>query len=171
MKTINPGTTRKTHGLTGTVEYVAWQHMIRRCIDKGLKNYSEYGGRGIKVCDRWMGVDGFSNFIEDMGNRPGRAFSLDRIDNDGDYTPENCRWATRLIQNINQRAHFDSTSGVKGVHYIKSQKAWRAVLGLNGAKIYLGQFRNMEDAVKARLAGEEKYHKPILDKANGLTPK
>lgn len=83
-----------------TPEYRAWQHMKTRCYNFNAKNYDNYGGRGIEVCERW--VDNFKNFLEDMGTRPD-GYSLDRIENDGDYEPGNCRWATRTQQNRNSR--------------------------------------------------------------------
>lgn len=76
--------------------------MNYRCKSPNHTHYKDYGGRGIKVCARWQGAAGFHNFIEDMGERP-KGTSIDRIDNDGDYTPDNCRWATHKEQSINKR--------------------------------------------------------------------
>lgn len=89
----------KKHGhATGySPEYRAWHHMRERCYNKNDKRYDDYGGRGIVVCDRWM--ESFENFLADMGLRPSKEYSLDRFpNNDGNYEPSNCRWATRLQQ-------------------------------------------------------------------------
>lgn len=81
--------------------YVAWRAMIQRCESPGKDKYKYYAGRGIKVCKRWR--KSFEAFLEDMGNKPSPDLSLDRINNDGDYEPGNCRWATRSQQIQNSR--------------------------------------------------------------------
>jgi hypothetical protein len=92
---------RASMGVPGkTVEYTAWLGMKQRCYDPNVRCFARYGGRGINVCDRWL--HSFSAFLADMGRRPSPSHSLDRIDNDGDYEPGNCRWATHAEQVFNR---------------------------------------------------------------------
>lgn len=95
----------RTHGHSvgykATREYATWCRMITRCTNPNRERWKHYGGRGIKVCDRWR--HSFQAFLDDMGPRPSVKHSIDRINNDGHYEPGNCRWATALQQTHNRR--------------------------------------------------------------------
>lgn len=98
---------RTNKGDSQTPEYRAWINMRARCENKKHPRYPDYGGRGIVVAERWLGKDGFKNFLNDVGRRP-RGCSLDRIDNESNYSPDNCRWATAKQQANNRRARKKS---------------------------------------------------------------
>jgi hypothetical protein len=99
-----------THGLSGKnrSQYMAWYHMVERCHNPKSSRYSQYGGRGISVCDRWR--NSVENFFEDMGDKPD-GMTLDRINVDGDYCPENCKWSTWEEQQNNKQDSVKLSSG------------------------------------------------------------
>jgi hypothetical protein len=100
--------TRKTHGQKGSRTYETWKAMRQRCLNPRNPSYPRYGGRGITICDRWLS---FENFLTDMGERP-EGKSLDRINNDLGYSPNNCRWATNKEQSRNRRSCVYVQDGV-----------------------------------------------------------
>jgi len=118
------GLIARTHGKARTAEHVIWLAMIDRCRNPRNKNYPRYGGRGITVCDRWM--ESFAAFLSDMGKRPSRKHSIDRIDNDHGYEPGNCRWATVAEQHRNKSNTVRLTAG--GV--TRTMTEWAAVTGI-----------------------------------------
>jgi len=99
-KNLKKGQDRKTHGLTNTSTYNSWRSMIQRCDNPNSPAYKNYGGRGITYPTEWKD---FNNFFEDMGQRPSREYSIDRIDNDKSYSTDNCKWSTYFEQNNNKR--------------------------------------------------------------------
>lgn len=100
-----------THGLSRHSAYNSWKKMIQRCTDPKNQDYKYYGGRGIKVCDRWLDV---RNFVEDMGERK-KGWSIERIDVDGDYTPKNCFWIPMKYQAKNRRKWSHTEEGKRRI--------------------------------------------------------
>jgi len=138
--------------------YKAYHAMHDRCENPNSTFYKYYGGRGIKVSERWSGIRGFPTFLKDMREKPD-GYSLDRIDNNGGYEPSNCRWASKTTQQYNQRKSVVNTSGHKGVHYYKANGKWTAYIGQNGKRINLGYFADIESAIKARKDAESQAKK------------
>jgi len=91
---------RTKHGMCGSPEYIAWKNIKIRCYNPKFSGFHRYGGRGIAVCDEWR--NSFEDFYNDMGDRPSKGHSIDRIDNDGNYEPSNCKWSTKEEQMSNR---------------------------------------------------------------------
>lgn len=154
------------HGMQGTRFYRIWQAMNNRCNNAKDKYFYKYGGRGIKVCERWRK---FENFYEDMFQQyqdhcdefgEGNT-SIDRIDNDLGYNLENCRWATNEVQSKNKGINRNNSSGVKGVAWRSDLGKWTACIGVNYKLIYLGSFETKELAIGARDEAEQKYWRNV----------
>lgn len=132
-------------------EYKVWEGMRQRCLNKNNHAYEHYGERGIKICERWRGAHGFKNFLEDMGDRPSGC-SLDRIDVNGDYCKENCRWATTRSQACNKR----NNRKVPGVTPQPNCSTWVARYRCSGKNL-CKCCKTYEEAVAKRLEWEQKY--------------
>lgn len=134
--------------------YKIWQGMRQRCNNSNNKDYGGYGGRGIKVCAEWDGNS--SEFMRwALENGYSEKLSIDRIDTNGSYCPDNCRWATATQQARNKRIERTNTTGVKGVHIDRGQ--YRAIIYVNNKRIDLGRHKTLEEAANARAAGEALY--------------
>lgn len=120
---------RRKHGLTGSPEWRIYVCMLQRCSDPNGSRYHIY--KDASICERWLGDDGFENFLKDMGPKPTKHHSIDRIDNDGEYTPRNCRWATPKQQARNRRNTSKLT--VNGV--TKTLMEWSEETGIGYAAL------------------------------------
>jgi hypothetical protein len=133
------------HNMKYSQEYRAWQNMKNRCYNKNTKEYKHYGGRGISVCPLWK--KSFINFYKDIGKKPYPNYTLDRINNDGNYEPSNCRWVSMSIQQRNQRKRENKTSLYYGVNNQKG--TYVARIRVMNKSIYLGRYKDEDIAAQA----------------------
>jgi len=168
------------HGGIETSEYRIWQGVKNRCNNPKVRSYPAYGGRGIKVCDRWLEkYTGFINFLKDMGNRPSPEHSIDRVDNDGDYCPENCRWATNYQQSQNTRPQARNSTGIKHItaKKYKGSIVYQVQRIVNKKRYYGGEHSTIEgaqialDKINEIVYKEEVYGNPYERMVNILRRK
>ena len=137
------------HGLKGHKLYGTWRQMVQRCTNPKHKNYGDYAERGITVCEEWLDIKKFIAWAE--STHPNiEGYTLDRIDNDKGYNPDNCRWADKTMQSVNQRISKRNTSGVLGIYWRVRDKRWVAQIRHKDKTKWIGQFISIEDAIEAR---------------------
>ncbi len=152
--------TLRMHGLNGIPEQGTWEAIKQRCFNKNNLKYNYYGDRGITMCRGW--ANSFKAFYEDVGKRPEPLYTLDRIDNDGNYScgkceeclekgwPMNCRWVTRKVQMLNQRLiRKSNTSGYRGVTWDKRRSKWSARIMNDYRSFDLGYYDDITKAARA----------------------
>ena len=126
-----------THGLTTHRFYGTWSNMKKRCYNPKHQAYPTYGGRGITVCDEWLIIENFIKWAEETHIK---GLSLDRIDNNKGYSPDNCRWADKTLQVLNRRKFKNNKSGYIGVSFNKITNKWVAGIRYKGAYVYIGGY-------------------------------
>lgn len=132
--------------------YDIWRSMRRRCLSASHPAFPAYGGRGVQICDRW--IESYEYFLSDMGIKPSKDHSLDRINPDGNYEPSNCRWATKTKQARNRSESYASL-GVRGVRMLRGR--YFAYIHVNRSQISLGGFDDFFNACCARKSAENTY--------------
>lgn len=150
------------HGKSNTRLYNIWQNMKTRCYSSHCEFYNDYGGRGIVMCDEWKNdFISFYTWAINNGYEEGATWeecSIDRIDVNGNYCPENCQWTDKFEQAINHRTQRNNTSGVRGVCWDSYHKKWCSRINVHNKRIHLGFFDSKEEAIKTRLQAEIKYY-------------
>lgn len=150
------------HGGYKSQEYSSWKAMKSRCYNEKHEEYSNYGGRGIKVCDRWLGVNGFALFLEDMGKRPTSKHTIERKDNNGMYEPDNCIWANRMEQARNKRTN--NILEYKGIKLTVTD--WAIKVGIKPVTLFIRLSRGwgVEKALETKTQFKNKSTNGILSK-------
>ena len=139
---------RKTHGMAGTKLYKRWQEAKERCYKYDHPKYPQYGKRGIGMCEEWTrNYESFYYYMMALPNAMRDGYSIDRINNDGDYRPGNMKWSTALEQ-ANNKGRYKGNNKYTGVH--KHENKWRAVITYNKKTKHIGLFNIEEKAVRAR---------------------
>lgn len=142
------------HGYSKHPLYGVWENMKARCFRENNKTYKNYGGRGITICDEWLSAKAFCEWGISNGYEEG--LHLDRINNNGDYCPENCHFIKQSQNNGvgKRRKKKDNTSGFIGVYWHKSKEKWDAKIGIDNKLINIGSYDTKEEAIHARILKE-----------------
>ena len=148
---------KPVHGQSRSRIYQCWADMKTRCLNKKHRWYAQYGGRGITVCDEWMRFEPFAEWAYSHGYA--EDLTIDRIDNNKGYCPENCKWSTQQEQSLNKR-HLPNSNGFVGVHKrtVRGNTYFSAEVCRNRKFIYIGNYKTPEEASAAR----EKYLREVL---------
>lgn len=156
---------RWVHGMAGTPEYSAWRCMVARCTKPKHRAYASYGGRGIRVCQEW--ITSFQAFYASLGPRPSEAHSLDRIDNNKDYEPGNCRWATAVQQQRNTRQNLIIEYNGKSLCLAE----WAEITGFSSSLLH-SRFKSGWSPERAFTTPSERRVTPeIVKEVRELAPK
>ncbi len=137
----------ESHGMWNTSEYHAWENMKARCLNPKHPSFVNYGGRGITICDMWR--DSFINFYEDMGAKPYAEYTLERVNNDKGYSPDNCIWADRTSQILNRRQR-KSKLGLKHIYQKGETQGYYVQICRNYTKVNYGTYPTIDEAIDVR---------------------
>ena len=154
INSVKRGQTRScgcfaTHGLGSNKFYQTWYGMLQRCTNLEHRSYKWYGARGITVCEEWQDVTNFVAWAESTHPNM-EGYTLDRINNDKGYSPENCTWSDKTTQAINKRMQKNNKSGYVGVIWHIRNKKWGANIRINKILKQIGPFKTIEEAIQAR---------------------
>lgn len=146
------GNATRVHGLKDHPLYRKWKDMKKRCYNPNVKDYKDYGGRGIVVCEEWKNnFKAYFDYISSLENAMQPGLSIDRIRNNEGYKPGNLRWADQHIQSTNRRVMPNNTSGCTGVCYHSRDDKWSAYITIHGERIWLGYHKTSWNAYDARI--------------------